>query len=130
MSGKRDIEAAGAAPALLALAAAAALLTGCGSGADEGEAPPDTAAAEDTVPQRTIQQVMGEHGNRWMLRSEVTGMGIGRCEGAPCIVVYLARELSEDDEPLPERVEGYTVRTEVVGQVRPRGGGGSSGDDG
>lgn len=120
MSGKRDIEAAGAAPALLALAAAAVLLTGCGPGADEGEAPPDTAAAEDTVPERTIQQVMGEHGNQWMVRPEVTGMGIGRCEGEPCIVVYLARELSEDDEPLPERVEGYTVRTEVVGQVRPR----------
>lgn len=72
------------------------------------------------MPQRTIQQVMGEHGNRWMLRPEVTGMGVGRCEGEPCIVVYLARELSEDDEPLPERVEGYRVRTELVGRVRPR----------
>lgn len=123
MSGKRDTEVTGVAPTLLALAAAVVLLAGCSPGADEGEVPPDTAAAEDTtVPERTIQQVMGEHGNRWMVRPEVTGMGIGRCEGELCIVVYLARELSEDDEPLPERVEGYTVRTEVVGRVVPRGG--------
>jgi hypothetical protein len=117
-------------PAALALALVPGLLAGaCAPAADQEEASPDTAMAEDTVPQRTIQQVMGEHGNRWMVRPEVTGMGIGRCEGEPCIVVYLARELSEDDEPLPERVEGYAVRTEGVGQVRPRGGGGASGDD-
>lgn len=130
MSGKRDIEAAGAAPVLLALAAAAVLLTGCDPGADDGEAPPDTTATEDTVPERTIQQVMGEHGNRWMLRSVVTGMGVGQCDGEPCIVVYLARELEEDDEPFPDSVEGYEVRTEVVGRVIPRGGGGPDDDDG
>lgn len=116
-------------PTALALALAAPLLAGSCSPEEGDRAAPDTAAAEDTVPQRTIQEVMGEYGNRWMVRPEVTGMGIGRCDGEPCIVVYLARRLPEDAEPLPTEVEGYTVRTEVVGQVVPRGGGGD-GDDG
>ncbi|MFW6010866.1 MAG: hypothetical protein ACOC9H_02995 [Gemmatimonadota bacterium] len=106
---------------VLALVVAGSV-AGCAPAAEEEGASEDTTAVEDTVPQRPIQQVMGEYGNRWMVRPEVTGMGIGRCEGEPCIVVYLARELSDDAEPFPERVEGHRVRTEVVGRVVPRSG--------
>lgn len=122
----RDRSSTPTAPALAL--AALVLVGGCAPGGGDRPAP-DTAAVEDTLPQRTIQEVMGEYGNRWMVRPQVTGLGLGRCDGEPCIVVYLSRELPEDAEPLPEEVEGYTVRTEVIGRVVPRGGGGD-GDDG
>lgn len=99
------------------------LAGGCSPGDEAEETAEDTTLAEDTLPQRTIQEVMGDYGDQWMVRTEVTGLGIGRCGGEPCIVVYLTRELPEDAEPLPGEVEGYTVRTEVIGRVVPRGGG-------
>lgn len=121
---------------------AALLASGCGSqGAGEGDAASgaadprdpgtDTAtsetrfATEDTMtetPDRSIHEVLAEHRDRWMARSEVTGTGVGRCDDRPCIVIYLLRRSAEAEAALPDTVEGYPVKLEVTGRVEPRGG--------
>jgi hypothetical protein len=68
----------------------------------------------------TLRQVMEEHRDGWMARPEVTGMGIGRCDGEPCIVLYLIRRSEEAEAALPDSVQGYPVRLEVTGRVVPR----------
>ncbi len=68
----------------------------------------------------SLRQVMEEHRDGWMDRPEVTGVGLGRCEGEPCIVLYLIRASEEAEEALPDSVQGYPVRLEVTGRVVPR----------
>lgn len=68
----------------------------------------------------SLREVMEEHREGWMERPEVTGMGIGRCGGEPCIVLYLVRPSEEAETTLPDSVQGYPVRLEVTGRVVPR----------
>lgn len=113
--------------ARLLLAGWLALGASCG-GAPRGEAPEsagDTNAAEEIVDDEpegrpSIREVMAAHRDAWMARPDVTGMGIGRCDGEPCIVVYLIRRTEDVEEAIPPRVSGYPVRLEVTGRVVPR----------
>lgn len=98
--------------------------TACG-GAPPGEPGPDTTAGEPSMDESetgrpSIRQVMDRHREDWMARPEVTGMGIGRCEGEPCIVLYLIRESEEAERALPDSVGSYPVRLEVTGRIVPR----------
>lgn len=79
---------------------------------------------EDTTrgPGPGIHEVMARHRDAWMERSDVVGTGIGRCEGEPCVVIYLRRRTEEAEDALPDCVEGYVVRLEETGRVTPRGG--------
>jgi hypothetical protein len=49
----------------------------------------------------------------------VVGTAIGLCDGAPCIRVFLAD--SSAVAGVPDRLEGYPVKAEVTGRIRPRG---------
>ena len=99
----------------------------CG-GPPQGEAPearPDTNEREAVVNEGadsrpSIREVMAKHRDEWMGRPDVTGMGIGRCDEEPCIVLYLTRRSEELDRALPDRVEGYRVRLEVTGPFEAR----------
>ena len=74
----------------------------------------------ERVPGRSIGDVVAAHRDAWMKRPEVTGVGIGRCEGEPCIVLYLLRRTDELEASLPASVEGHPVRLEVTGRIEPR----------
>ncbi len=121
---------------LLAVALAAAGAPGCGPPEDRASTPPaDTVARGDTMtpdaePDRSVHEVLAEHREGWMARPEVTGTGIGRCDGAPCIVVYLRRHTPEVEEALPDTVGGHPVRLEVTGRFEPRAGPGAAGEEG
>lgn len=116
-------------PAVLLLAAA---VPACGPADDGGTAGADGPSAErptrgDTVseepgPGRSIHEVLEEHRETWMARPEVTGTGIGRCEGDPCIVLYLLRRTEAVQEAVPDSVDGHPVRLEVTGRIEPRSG--------
>jgi hypothetical protein len=94
-------------------------------------APDDTSSREeeDTMPSDTsgpgapVEEVLDRHREAWMARPEVTGTGIGLCDGRPCLVVYLLRRTKEVEAFLPDTVEGHPVRLEVTGRVEPRDGG-------
>lgn len=107
------------------MAALLALLgTACG-GSPGGETAPDTAGREETMdrgpdPRPPIREVLEEHRDAWLERPEVNGVGIGRCEGEPCIVLYLIRRTDGVEAALPDSVDGYPLRLEVTGRMEPR----------
>jgi hypothetical protein len=50
----------------------------------------------------------------------VVGTAIGVSEGAPCIRVLVTDAGAAVRGRIPERLEGYPVRVEVTGVIRPR----------
>ena len=116
--------------AAAAIGAAAVLSLGviggagaCSPGSGGGAAgTKDTArtAEVDTVSQRSIIEVQEAHAERWEALDGVEGTGVGRCEGEPCIKVFVREETDELEEEIPREVEGYPVRLEVTGPFRAR----------
>ena len=50
----------------------------------------------------------------------VVGTAIGLCDGTPCIRVFLADSSDAARRRIPAQLEGYPVRAEVTGPIRPR----------
>jgi len=50
----------------------------------------------------------------------VVGTAIGLCDGTPCIRVFLADSGAAARNQIPARLEGYPVKIDVTGPVRPR----------
>lgn len=71
----------------------------------------------DTVSIETAQQELAP---RMMALSGVVGVGIGECEGAPCIVVYVAERTQELVEQVPSSHRGYRVEARVMGEPEAR----------
>ena len=44
------------------------------------------------MPQRSIQEVLKDHTERWMTVPGVVGTAVGECEGEPCLTVYVAEK--------------------------------------
>jgi hypothetical protein len=74
-----------------------------------------------TVPGRPIEVVLAAHTDAWMRIPGVVGTGIGACEGAPCIRVFVAGPFAEAETRVPTRIEGHRVELVVSGEFRPRG---------
>jgi hypothetical protein len=72
------------------------------------------------IPARSIEQVLEQHNDSLTTLPGVVGTAIGRCDGAPCIRVFVADSASAQGAGIPARLEGYPVRVEVTGPVRPR----------
>lgn len=67
----------------------------------------------------SIQEVKAKHEARLMATPGVVSVGIGRdSDGRDVIIVGLERERPETRRSLPEVLEGYPVRTQVVGRIR------------
>ena len=64
-----------------------------------------------------ILEVMNRHEDELMAINGVVGVGIGECNGLPCIVVYLEDDSEELRSRIPEWVEGFPVTTEVTGPI-------------
>ena len=94
------------------LAVAALLAVGCAAPRSPEEAEP--------VPARTIEQTLAQHSASLMAVPGVVGTAVGRCDGTPCIRVFLARDDPDARARIPGRLDGYPVRTEVTGPIRAR----------
>jgi len=69
----------------------------------------------------TVQEVKARHESRLMAQPGVVAVGVGRdSQGADTIVVSLDRERPEVRASLPETLDGYPVRVQVIGPVRAR----------
>ena len=104
----------------------------CASGSDGNAAGTrDTArtAEVDTVSQRSIIEVQEAHADAWEALDGVVGTGVGRCDGEPCIKVFVRERTPALEEEIPSRVEGYPVRLEITGPFRSRDTAGSPGGD-
>lgn len=83
--------------------------------------PPVLACSEEGEMQDSIQEVRKKHEARLMAIPGVVSVGIGRDEGGEAVIVIgLEHEQREMQKPLPQRLGGYGVRTEVIGKVKAR----------
>jgi hypothetical protein len=79
------------------------------------------ACGEETRMQASIQEVKQKHEERLMAVDGVVSVGIGRDDrGQAVIFIGLDHERPEARAQLPERLEGFEVRTEVTGKIRAR----------
>ncbi len=73
------------------------------------------------VTSQTIEAVLAAHSDSLMALPGVVGTAIGMCDGAPCIRVFIADASAPGRRRIPAQLEGYPVKVEVTGPIRPRG---------
>lgn len=121
-SSRSDLAAPVRGPTALAAAIlVAAIGVSCGipdheDGAD-GRRPPATV---DTVTERPIEEVLAAYTEGWMELAGVEGTGIGECDDAPCIKVFVSRAPGTFARAIPAEVEGYPVKLEPTGKFEVR----------
>ena len=72
---------------------------------------------EPLVSRPAIELVKEQHESELMAVEGVVGVGIGECQGKPCIEVYLTDESSNLRQQIPPQLNGYKVNTKVIGKV-------------
>ncbi len=72
---------------------------------------------ENPVPQKRIENVLKENTGRLMSLPGVVGTAEGRCDGKPCIKVYVVRRSPELCRQIPDTLGGYPVVIEETGEV-------------
>ena len=77
-----------------------------------------TALGRGEMP-TTIQEVKARHESRLMAQPGVVAVGIGHdADGNETIVVSLDRDRPDARAQLPQTLEGYPVRVQVIGPMR------------
>ena len=100
--------------AILVAAASALLDAGCG---DER---PDAPGREAMTTPRPISEVLGENAERLMKIEGVVGVYEGRLDdGRECITVMVKSDRPGIRTAIPQVLEGYPVRLEIGGEIRP-----------
>src|SRR2546428_13897635 len=74
------------------------------------------------VTSKTIEAVLAAHTDSLMALPGVVGTAIGLCDEAPCIRVFLADSGAAARRRIPQELEGYPLKVEVTGPIRPRPG--------
>jgi len=72
------------------------------------------------MAQKDISQVKSEYSSQWMQIPEVQAVGIGLCDGQPCIKVYASVPENILKDRIPASIEGYKVCLEVTDKVTLR----------
>jgi hypothetical protein len=74
-------------------------------------------------PKRDINAVLAAHDKQLLALPDVIGVYIGTLEDNQtlCLKVMLSRENPETQRKIPPSIEGYPVRVEVSGTIRPMG---------
>ena len=76
---------------------------------------------EETSPmESTIEAAQGQLTDRVMALPGVVGLGIGECEGVPCIKIFVVQRTPELDREIPSTFEGFPVEMQVTGEIRAR----------
>jgi hypothetical protein len=76
------------------------------------------------VPKISLEQATAakkEALRRFGQLTTLTGVGITRVKGEYAVKVNVSEPL-DDDDSVPTTIDGVTVRVEVTGTIRPRGG--------
>ena len=93
-----------------------ATITACGSDvADKGQ----PAAHDSTHMNTSITDVLARHTEHLMSIPGVQGTAEGVQDGRPCIIVFVKELTPEIEKTIPKQIEGYTVRVDAVGEIRP-----------
>lgn len=73
------------------------------------------------MQEKTIDAVLREHTDSLMSLPGVVGTAEGRCDGKPCIKVFVAKTTPELLSQIPSSLEGYTVVVQETGEFRADG---------
>lgn len=65
---------------------------------------------------KSIEKVLEAHSDEWMAIAGVVGVGIGLCDGEPCIRVLVSRKTAEIANRIPAAIEGFVVDVEETGR--------------
>lgn len=63
---------------------------------------------------------MAAHTDSLMAIPGVVGIGLGECDGTPCIKILVAEMTEALARRLPKTLEGHPVEVEVTGEFRAR----------
>ena len=69
---------------------------------------------------KTIREVLATHTDSLMALPGVVGTAVGLCDGVACIRVFLTDSSAATGGRIPAQLEGYPVKVEVTGPIRPR----------
>ena len=72
---------------------------------------------EESMTGKTIEEVLSEHTDEWMLIEGVVGTAIGELNGEPCIKVFVIERTDELTEKIPPQVEGFLVVIQQTGEI-------------
>lgn len=81
------------------------------------------AMAQNSSPNRDINTVLATHDKELLAIPDVVGVYVGTIgnERQLCLKVMLARANPESERKIPPMIEGYSVVTEVTGEIEARG---------
>lgn len=115
---------------LLGVLLAGGLPLGCTSERSRGSPQPSDTSSnalsatrkQDTLRDVSIQEALAKHTDSLMAISGVNGVGQGRCDGKPCIKVFVIEKTSAVKNEVPAELEGYPVKIEETGrfEVQPQ----------
>ncbi len=74
--------------------------------------------SENTMTEKTIEEVLQEHTDGLMEMPGVVGTAQGECAGKPCIKVFVAEKTPALLDQIPGTLEGYTVEVQETGEIR------------
>jgi hypothetical protein len=66
----------------------------------------------------SINKIKTKYSDHFMAMPEVVGIGIGLMGDKDCIVIYLDKLTKKLKNALPDELEGYPVKVEVIGEVK------------
>lgn len=73
------------------------------------------------VEEIEIEQIKEKYTSELMAIPGVVGVGIGECEGNPCIKVFLENDSSDLKAKIPAQLDGFKVDIEVTGPIEALG---------
>ena len=73
---------------------------------------------EESVPNKTIEDVLKEHTSKLMSLPGVVGTAQGLCSGEPCIRVFVVEKTDDLLKQIPPEIDGYPVSVEETGEFR------------
>ena len=65
-----------------------------------------------------IEEVLARYTPQWVALEGVVGTALGRHQGEPCILVFVAERTRALDDNIPPVVEGHRVVVEQTGPFR------------
>jgi hypothetical protein len=68
---------------------------------------------------RSIDDVLAAHTPGLLALPGVVGTAQGEAEGRPVILVFVVEETDALRASIPDRIEGYAVRIQETGEIRP-----------
>jgi hypothetical protein len=75
---------------------------------------------EAAVASKTIEDAQKALSDSLMSRPGVAGIGIGECDGEPCIRVFVVAKTEDLMRQIPETFEGFRVKVDETGEFQAR----------